>query len=246
MAALRACGISLDTGDQKPMKKRKRRHTHYSETLSDLINAGLLKPETKLHPFRKRLTETATVLTDGRLRVGTVAYETPSAAAKAVAGTDSEPGWDFWGAPSGAGGFVPLARLREKLRDTAAVPDVLSVDVAVGNATNATSSRDKAVVHAGHKSSPLAAIAKVRPDFFPLRIQATYRGHAIHAHVSAAGDVEYNGETYKTPSAAANAARRDHGFGGVTRVRTNGWTWWHFTDIDGSLKSLDALRDDRT
>src|SRR5438105_11750904 len=84
MAALRACGVALDTADQKPAKKRRRTHARYSQTLVDLINSGLLKPETKLHPFRKRLTQTATVLADGRLQVGAVAYDTPSAAAKAV------------------------------------------------------------------------------------------------------------------------------------------------------------------
>ena len=112
MAALRACGAPPDTADQKPTRKGRRTHAHYSETLADLIRGGLLKPETKLHPLRKAFTETATVLADGRLEVRAVIYNTPSAAARAVAGTSSAPGWNFWGAPSGAGGFVPLATLR--------------------------------------------------------------------------------------------------------------------------------------
>ena len=72
MAALRACGAPPDTADQKPTKKGRRGRAHYSETVADLIAARLLKPETKLHPLKKELTETATVLPDGRLQVGAV------------------------------------------------------------------------------------------------------------------------------------------------------------------------------
>lgn len=239
MAALRACGAPPDTADQKPTKKGKRTHTHYSETVTDLINAGLLKPETKLHPLRKGLTDTATVLADGRLQVGSVIHETLSAAAKAVAGTSSEPGWNFWGAPSGAGGFVPLAKLREKLREN---------DGSNPPATGERAARTKTPIGneeapvAAREGSTLAAIARRRPELFPLKIQANYRGTTIEARINAAGDVEYNGKTYKSPSAAANDARVDHGFGGAVRVRTNGWTWWHFTDTDGSLTKLDVLR----
>lgn len=120
MAALRACGVSLDTADQKPEIKGRKKPTRYSESVSDLIGAGLLKPGTILQPLRKGVTDTARVLADGRLEVGTATYESLSAAAKAATGTTSEAGWDFWGAPSGAGGFVPLAQLRVRLREDGA------------------------------------------------------------------------------------------------------------------------------
>jgi hypothetical protein len=240
MAALRACGAPPDTADQKPTKKGKRTHTHYSETVADLINAGVLKPETKLHPLRKGLTETATVLADGHLQVGTVIHETPSAAAKAVARTSSEPGWNFWGAPSGGGGFVPLATLREKLRANGGAtlpaggePETETKPKLIGKSPEAPAD-----------TTTLAAIAQARPQLFPLKIQSNYRGATIEATINAGGEVEYNGKTYKSPSAAANAARLDHGFGGGVRVRTNGWTWWRFTDSDGAVKELDVLRHD--
>ena len=90
--------------------------------------------------------------------------------------------------------------------------------------------------------STLAAIAQTRPQLFPLEIRADYRGATIKALINTAGEIEYNGKTYKSPSAAANAARLDHGFGGAVRVRTNGWTWWLFVDVDGTRKELDVLR----
>jgi len=239
MAALRACGAPPDTADQKPKKKGKRARIHYSETLADLIAAGLLKPETKLHPLKKELTETATVLPDGRLQVGAVIHETLSGAAKAVAGTSSEAGWSFWGAPSGAGGFVPLATLRERLRESgAAKPAARAAErpakaELTGNGTSPA---------AASEASTLAAIAQARPELFPLKIQANYRGATIEATINTAGEIEYDGKSYKSPSAAANDARLDHGFGGAARVRTNGWTWWRFTDTDGAVKELDLLR----
>ena len=238
MAALRACGAPPDTADQKPTRRGRRGRAHFSETVADLIAAGLLKPETKLQPLKKGLTKTATVLPDGRLQVGAAVHETLSGAAKAVTGTGSEAGWNFWGAPSGAGGFVPLATLRERLREGGAVKPAPSA---------ATSARTEPAgigpsPAAASEASTLAAIAKAHPELFPLKIRASYRGATVEATINAAGEIEYNGKTYKSPSAAANDARLKHGFGGAARVRTNGWTWWRFADSNGAMKKLDLLR----
>jgi Restriction Enzyme Adenine Methylase Associated len=117
MSALRACGASPDTADQLPPEPASRRKRHYTESVGDLIAAGLLKAGTVLQPLRSELTQTATVRPDGSLAVGDVIYSAVSPAAMAVSGNKSEPGWDFWGAPSGDGSHVPLARLRERLRE---------------------------------------------------------------------------------------------------------------------------------
>ena len=77
MAALRALGASPDTIDQKPEMKGKKKPKRYSESVSDLLKAGLLKPETVLQPLRKNVTQTARVLADGRLDVGGVALRLP-------------------------------------------------------------------------------------------------------------------------------------------------------------------------
>ena len=116
MAALRACGASPDTVDQKPLPEVLAKRKVYKESVKDLIDARLLKPETRLHPLRKDLTRTALVLHDGRLQVGDRPFPSVSSAAQAVSGNKAEPGWDFWGAPSGDGGFVSLFELRRRLR----------------------------------------------------------------------------------------------------------------------------------
>lgn len=127
MATLRACGAPPDTADQKPPPKGKQR---YGETLADLISGGLLKPGTLLQPLKKGLATQAKVLPDGQLEVAGQVYGSLSAAAKAVSGAVAEAGWDFWGAPSGDGGFVPLAKLRERLRDA---PITWKFEASIGN-----------------------------------------------------------------------------------------------------------------
>jgi hypothetical protein len=117
MAALRACGASPDTADQKPPVPKGQKKTFYKESVKDLIDAGLLKAGTVLQPLRRGLTQTALVLPDGDLRVGEQVFAAVSPAAMAVSGHKSEPGWAFWGAPSGEGGYVPLAALRDRLRE---------------------------------------------------------------------------------------------------------------------------------
>ena len=120
MAALRACGASPDTADQKPPVPKGQKKKFYKESVKDLIDAGLLKAGTVLQPLRRGLTQTAFVLPDGDLKVGDQVFAAVSPAAMAVSGNKSEPGWDFWGAPSGEGGYVPLAALRDRLREEGA------------------------------------------------------------------------------------------------------------------------------
>ena len=117
MAALRACGASPDTADQRPQLPKGHKKKVYKESVKDLIDAGLLKAGTMLAPLRKGLTQTALVLPDGNLKIGEQVFSAVSPAAMAVSGHKSEPGWDFWGAPSGEGGYIPLSRLRDRLRE---------------------------------------------------------------------------------------------------------------------------------
>ncbi|MET0604612.1 MAG: hypothetical protein ABW167_21690 [Baekduia sp.] len=116
--ALRALGCPPDTADQRPTAARRKRRV-FTESVSDLIDAGLLKAGTRLRPLRKRFDTPATVLPDGSLEVGGTSFATVSAAAKAVTGTSSEAGWVFWVAPSGDGSLVSLADLRARLREGA-------------------------------------------------------------------------------------------------------------------------------
>jgi hypothetical protein len=213
--------------------KGKKKPKQYSESVSDLIAAGLLKPETVLQPLRKNVAATARVLLDGKLEVDGVEYGSLSGAAKAAAGTVAEAGWDFWGAPSGTGGHVPLAELRERLREEGANGKP----------------QPPAAVKLESKTSPtavkvpaLAPAAAARSGLFPMTIFADYRGAHIEGAVDEHGLIHLGDDTFTSPSMAAVAARKAHGYSGSGKAATNGWTFWRFTDSDGTTKPLDALR----
>ena len=76
--------------------------------LSDLIGAGMLEPGMTLYSRRRRLAgRTATLLPDGRIDVDSKIYDTPSAAATAMAGRNAN-GWGF---------FLVDSETRRSLRD---------------------------------------------------------------------------------------------------------------------------------
>jgi Restriction Enzyme Adenine Methylase Associated len=229
MASLRALGASPDTVDQKPERKGRKKPKRYSESVSDLLAAGLLKPETVLQPLRQNVTQTARVLADGRLEVGGKAYDSLSAAAKAVTGTVAEAGWDFWGAPSGTGGFVPLGQLRDRLRD--------------GGADTTEPKPSRGTKPGVAKVPALAEAATKHPELFPLTIFADYRGTRIDAVVEPGGAITLGDESFTSPSMAAVAARKHYGYTGAGQAATNGWTFWRFSAADGSIKQLNELRD---
>ena len=120
------------------------------------------------------------MLADGHLEVAGQEYGSLSAAAKAVSGTVAESGWDFWGAPSGDGGFVPLARLRERLRDAPVSKPFAK--------TTVKDLLDHGLLQPG---------AVLRPARKSVPGTAT---------VAAGGLILVNGVPHKTPSGAAKAA----------------------------------------
>jgi len=64
-----------------------------------------------------------------------------------------------------------------------------------------------------------------------------YKGERYTATVQSDGMIEFEGATYRTPSAAGGAVTKKHNVSAPP-----GWTFWHFTDQDGSEQPLDALR----
>ena len=78
----------------------------------------------------------------------------------------------------------------------------------------------------------------------PLDLYRTYRGHRLAARVEADGSVTVGTESYGSLSAAAGVARAS--VGGTPRgglgAQVNGWTFWHFTDLDGKSKAVQVLR----
>jgi hypothetical protein len=70
---------------------------HYRITVADLVAAGMFEPGQELVPRLSPYAEVkGSISSDGRIFVAGQAYETPSAAAKAITGADAVSGWWFW------------------------------------------------------------------------------------------------------------------------------------------------------
>jgi len=233
MAALRGCGASPDTADQRPEPKGRKRMTVHPESVLDLLEAGLLKRDTVLQPLKAGVTGSARVVADGRLEVDGQLHASLSGAAKAVTGAPAESGWEFWGAPSGDGGFVALSRLRERLREEGSA--------AAAPAAGAPGRADLSASVGGR--ADLIALVSSAGLALPLRLHARYRGHTAVALLEADGSIVYDGERFRSPSTAGTAARMKLGYeGGRTKPATNGWMWWSYTDARGVERLLDTLR----
>jgi hypothetical protein len=236
IAALRACGAPPDTADQKPVPMGKKR-AYYGQSVKDLIDAGLLKAGTRLQPLRKQYSETALVLEDGTLRVGDQIYQAVSTAAVAVSGSKSEPGWEFWGAPSGGGDFVPLYRLRDRLIEGAASASP-GHPAAPPPSVPAPSSTAPALA-APHRTArrPFDVSVKDLIDAGLLQpgdvLRTTRRGSPATAAAEADGRVVVGGTPYTSPSTAAVAASGNKS--------EPGWEYWA-VERDGHAVPLYTLR----
>lgn len=220
IAALRAVGAAPDTADQKPAPAGKRRAV-YRESVKDLIDAGLLKTGTRLRPLRKQLTTTALVLDDGSLEVNGDRFAAVSAAAQAVSGNQSEPGWEFWAAPSGDGSFVSLFVLRDRLRAGHSKPTSSSVPViALGHSTTSaqTPAGDSLARHKqryGETIKDLIDGGLLAPG---QELQPTRRGKIERASVLDSGFLRLGDSEFATPSGAAKAVSGNNS--------EPGWEFW--------------------
>jgi hypothetical protein len=240
LAALRAVGASPDTADQKPAPGGKKR-AYYHESVKDLIDADLLKPGTRLRPLRKHLTKTALVLEDGSLEVDGSRFAAVSPAAQAISGNLSEPGWEFWGAPSGDGGLVSLFALRDRLR----------ADLAgTGQSGETVTVRRDAPALQTSRTSPEASTDQAPRR--PKRYEATLRdlldagllttgealippprGKSRSAKVTQSGTIQVDNVEYVTPSGAAKASSGNSA--------EPGWEYWS-VDRSGVRTTLFELR----
>jgi len=87
----------------------------------------------------------------------------------------------------------------------------------------------------------LFADASLQP---PVDLQKAYKGVLLTGRIESDGQVSFGGKRYESLSTAAGQARK--GVIGTQDDRpypqTNGWTFWHFQDKDGSWQELDVLR----
>lgn len=249
MAALRACGAPPDTADQKPAPKGKRRAL-YRESVKDLIDAGLLKAGTRLKPLRKHLTKTAMVLADGSLEVDGVSYQAVSTAAVAVSANKSEPGWEFWGAPSGDGSFVPLFKLRSRLRADQATAALTPAAGQTGTGPNLPAGGVPQPGGAGSAPGPVSVIPARGKRRFDESVKdlidagllsageellSTRRRVGSRATVLADGTIQLVGTTYTSLSTAAKAASGS--------TSEPGWEFWS-VKRDGGVVRLFQLREE--
>jgi predicted type IV restriction endonuclease len=74
----------------------------------------------------------------------------------------------------------------------------------------------------------------------PLKLFRRYKGTALEATLLPDGTVEFQGQRYHTPSAAAEAGRK-----AITgkRLNTNGWSFWQYQSNDGNTFTLDDARE---
>jgi hypothetical protein len=258
MAAMRALGYPPDTPDQRPSTPRRRRPRRYSESLSDLLEAGLLRAETRLSPLPAAYDRTATVLANGRLRVGDDEFDTPSGAAQQLTGRPTN-GWDFWAAPSGEGGLKSLATLRDQLRDSG------------GNGRPATAAGEVGDEEPGQEASPVPAEPPRAPEvpesqdedqLGPPRYRpesATAREDVTVGHLYGAGLIQassifatYKGQRYEATPYGDGALRFPDGRGfptlsaagqAITGGPTNGWRFWK-TERNGRAVTLATLREE--
>jgi hypothetical protein len=81
----------------------------------------------------------------------------------------------------------------------------------------------------------------IRP---PLELEKTYKGSRLTGRLEPDGRVTCLGQTFDSLSTSAGIARASI-IGtppGRKYPQTNGWVFWRFRDSDGSIKSLDVLR----
>jgi hypothetical protein len=110
-------GFGLTVPDTPHRTAGDERQRYYGVTISDLLNAGLLRVGEALTGDRNGVRCTATVTADGKIALadGQV-YETPSNAGAAALDVRACNGWYFWGIDTPRG-WMRLSRVRDDFLD---------------------------------------------------------------------------------------------------------------------------------
>jgi hypothetical protein len=230
LGVLRVLGLDPDTPDQQvplsPAQPAGR--ARYEGSLTALMEAGLIKDGSILHPTTSSYEASATVEPDGALTVRGERHTSLSSAGRAVTG-HSVNGWEFWGLLSGSGELVPMSVLRNPLTHDDPKPEALP--------TPADSSGDSTPSRPGPMEGPPPNRGTV--DVFAL-LQASllsvedvltvhYKGREYRATVKNNGYLSLHGRDYPSPTAAAVA---------ITGSAVNGWRFWKVS----TGETLGALR----
>lgn len=244
--AMRALGCPPDTADQAPPRPLRERRV-FTESVKDLLDAGLLRPGTRLRPTGRKHDEPATVLADGTLEVDGRRHGSVSAAASAVSGNKAEAGWSFWASPSGDGTMVSLSALRDRLREGGrAIPGSgESIDPPPPEVGRATSHAEAVAPTPAASGEPVGrtsrrynvTLKELLDDgqLFPGEPLTLLRKRPedVEGTLNADGSIDVQGETYASPSSAAQA---------VTGAKAEpGWGIWG-VHRDGKVQRLADVR----
>ncbi|MDP5182252.1 DUF2924 domain-containing protein [Blastococcus sp. BMG 814] len=230
LGVLRVLGLDPDTPDQQgasfisqPVEKAR-----YDGSVTDLMQAGLIKSGSVLHPTTPSYEASAVVEADGTLVVRGDRHNTLSSAGRAVTG-HSVNGWEFWGLLSGSGELLSMTALRKSLERPASPPQ------AVPPPSDATRDSGASPVKPPEGPPPVRGTV----DVFALLqasllsvgdvLNARYKGVEYRATVRGNGYLSLQGKDYPSPTAAAVA---------ITGSNVNGWRFWRVATGEtlGSLR----------
>lgn len=231
-AVLRAIGASPDTPDQEPKPKKVKKHV---ASVAGLIRAGKVAVGARLRSIPSDHEAIAVVHADGQLEVNGARYDSPSGAAVAVVGHETN-GWKFWGLQSGDGTLVPLDKLRQQLdaaADASAAPPT-PTPTAQPTPLPEAPAKPKATSKAkATKAGALKPLIEQGLLASEATVFATFKGQRHEATVTDDGSLRLpDGTVERNPSGAAVK---------VTGYETNGWGFWR-TEVGGKSVRLRDLR----
>ncbi len=186
--------------------------TEFNVTISDLLEAGLLRGGDRLTSAAPDLRAEALIGYDGTITVGKDMFQTPSTAAQAVKGDRNTNGWHFWNL-QGPHGDVSLDDLRREHLGILKQPSGRGAPARYE--VELTNLLDAGLVQAGDL------------------LVSTSRAWPAVAYIDPAGCVVFDGATHSSLSTAASAVRLGRS--------TNGWDFWAL-ERDGSAVRMTDVR----
>lgn len=223
-----------------PKKETKRGKKRLRESFSnvsvyDLIESGLVSKTAKLRFVVPNQPAGSTVppvalMPNGLIKVGDEKFSVLSRAGQAVydsVGKDAvcKSAWKSFEVLTPAGGWKSLEEIRKAY-------------------TASLKITGKAGVTAGTPDSRSVSLYDiVKADVLPSKtISLNLRGVKATAEITDAGDILFDGNRYKSPTAAVNAVLEKH-IPNFDKPHRDGWNAWYLTDEKDMVRALKYYRD---
>ena len=218
--------VSSDSQQTRDLEKPSR-----PGKLAGLLQAGLVKAGTKLVGLDRRWPGEGIVTVDGCIDAAGETYRSPSGAAKAISGRQSESGWDFWAVESSDG--PTLYELRERLESGSVIPPInesdhdkhIDVKKQSEDQPEGAGARELSAKAPRKQDVKLAEI--VASGLIPVgaKVVSTSKKWPAEGRILNDGRIETGGDAFESPSGAASAVA------GGTSV--NGWIFWAIDKPEG-------------